>query len=165
MKEWRPVVGFESCYRVSNYGDIESLHWRKPKLLRPHASHQGYLRVFLMDGKKLKRKFVHRIVLEAFVGPCPEGLETAHGDNNPRNNRLTNLEWTTRKTNHSHKKIFGTHLIGSQSPNAKLTEQKVSEIRNRKLEGQSLPSIAKDLGIDFHTIHRIIYRKVWKHVT
>ena len=56
---------------------------------RVHLSHKGVTKYVL----------VHRLVLEAFVGPCPDGMQTLHADNDPTNNCLSNLSWGTPKRN------------------------------------------------------------------
>lgn len=65
-------------------------HWT-----RGSKNSKGYLRV----GIGGKRYFVHSLVLEAFVGPCPEGFECNHKDRNRSDNRLENLEWVTHQDN------------------------------------------------------------------
>lgn len=59
---------------------------------------------------------VHRIVLETFVGPCPDGMECDHKDRNRSNNHIENLRWVTKAENqHNTSKNdrvdarFGTH--------------------------------------------------------
>jgi hypothetical protein len=52
---------------------------------------------------------VHRLVLEAFVGPCPEGMVGCHNDGDPLNNRLDNLRWDTPSNNERDKWVHGTH--------------------------------------------------------
>lgn len=54
-------------------------------------------------------RLVHRLVLEAFVGPCPEGMEGCHGDGDPTNNSLGNLRWDTATSNQLDKVRHGTH--------------------------------------------------------
>lgn len=54
-------------------------------------------------------KSVHRIVLEAWVGPCPAGLEGCHNDGDYTNNVLSNIRWDTRENNQLDKREHGTH--------------------------------------------------------
>lgn len=72
----------------------------EPRELRYSVDRRGYLRVSLdMNGKVLSRR-VHQLVLEAFVGPCPPGLEGCHfPDESKLNNRLSNLRWDTHAEN------------------------------------------------------------------
>lgn len=65
-------------------------HWTKGS-----DNGHGYLCV-KFRGKKYK---VHRLVLEAFVGPCPEGMECDHIDRDKLNNHVSNLRWTDRTGN------------------------------------------------------------------
>lgn len=97
MKEkeiWKPVLGFEGKYEVSNFGNVKSL--TRNKLLKPMST-RGYLQVFL--GKNTNRKYVHRAVWEAFNGPIPEGLQINHLDENKLNNSLNNLSLVTPREN------------------------------------------------------------------
>ena len=65
----------------------------------PTLDPKGYYRVrFARDGKMINAS-VHRVVLEAFVGPCPEGHEACHNNGNPSDNRLENLRWDTKSAN------------------------------------------------------------------
>src|SRR5688572_26642217 len=118
-EEFRAVPGHPG-YEVSNLGRVRS-YWTRgvekhignqPRLLRPFKNKLGYLAVTLAGGRK---KSIHRLVLETFVGPCPDGMEARHvNDNNPANNRLSNLCWGTRQENCDDKKRHGTHKVGSQ---------------------------------------------------
>ena len=101
MKEneiWKPVLGFEGKYEVSNLGNVKSLITNK--LLKPGsncASNRGYLFVGL--GREHKKKYIHRLVWEAFNGPIPEGLQINHKDENKLNNSLSNLSLVTHREN------------------------------------------------------------------
>jgi hypothetical protein len=64
-----------------------------------HPIPSGYLLVFLWREGNYHRLRVHRAVLEAFVGPCPQGMVACHYDDDPRNNRVTNLRWATYADN------------------------------------------------------------------
>lgn len=67
--------------------------------MKLHKNEDGYLRAKLTRDAKSKLIMVHRLVLEAFVGPCPDGLEGCHGNGIPDDNRLDNLRWDTHESN------------------------------------------------------------------
>lgn len=106
-EEWREISGYEGEYAVSNLGRVRSLtrtDWRGRrligKILKPIESGGKRLAVKLPDGNRL----IHRLVLEAFVGPCPEGMEACHGMNGFLDNSVSNLRWDTRSENMKDKK-------------------------------------------------------------
>jgi len=97
-ERWIPVPGYEGIYEVSDQGRVKSLNKRRrvPRILRPNVKHLGYQSVCLYRGDaRRNRQMVHRLVLTAFVGECPEGHEACHRDGNGSNNRLFNLYWGT----------------------------------------------------------------------
>lgn len=111
---WKDVVGFEGAYQVSDLGRVRSLtrtivgskpcqasRTIKGRLLKLNASSSvGYLMADLTaPGGVRQNSCVHDLVLRAFVGPRPEGMEGCHGDGNRRNPRLNNLRWDTHKAN------------------------------------------------------------------
>lgn len=109
-EEWRPVVGYEEFYEVSNKGRIKSLPVARPhakygtrrlsgRVLKDADNGTGHRVVSLWKNKRQSKVFVHRAVLEAFAGPCPPGMESLHADDNPANNDLENLSWGTRAEN------------------------------------------------------------------
>lgn len=107
MKErWKPVVGFEGLYEVSNLGRVYSLI--TSRVLRESGT-QSYAHVVLRRGGKSHTRNVHVIVLEAFKGLRPSSHhESNHKDGNTKNNKLRNLEWTTKSKNQEHK----CHTLG-----------------------------------------------------
>ena len=97
---WKPVVGYESYYMVSNYGQIYSIRSRKVLLCgcRPN----GYVYFGAFGDSKRKNIQVHRAVAEAFI-PNPDKLPFVnHRDENPKNNCVDNLEWCTRAYNNNY---------------------------------------------------------------
>ncbi|UOE45960.1 NUMOD4 motif-containing HNH endonuclease [Agromyces larvae] len=114
-ERWRRVVGFEATHLVSDGGQVRTIdrhdrlgRFRKGVALRPSTLNGGHQMVRLaLDGNQ-KPALVHRLVLEAFVGPAPEGTEGCHNDGNPANNRLENLRWDTPSANHRDKREHGT---------------------------------------------------------
>lgn len=109
-EEWRPVVGYEGFYEVSNMGRVRSvprtvMHSRNgpmklnSRVLRPNTHPAGHRMVDLRrDGESYMAK-VHRLVLEAFAGPAPDGYDGCHNDGDPNNNRAENLRWDTHGGN------------------------------------------------------------------
>lgn len=58
---------------------------------------------------KVTRGWIHQLVLAAFVGPRPEGMEVAHENGDPQDNRLTNLSYKTKNGNMLDSVRHGTH--------------------------------------------------------
>jgi len=113
--------------------------------------------------RKVKR--VSRLVLEAFVGPCPPGMEACHfPDRNPSNNRLENLRWDTPKANQADRNYHGTSNAGERNGSARLTEAQVVEIRRRRDAGESSLALSQEFGVAQVTIRAIVSRRIWKQV-
>jgi len=85
----------------------------------------GYMTVTLSDNGKQKKRLVHKLVLEAFVGPCPEGMQTRHLKNDKLNNRLDNLKWGTLQEQVEDRKKHGSTPKGNKHHRSKLTEKEV----------------------------------------
>lgn len=99
-EHWRPVPGYEGRYEVSDQGRVRSWVSRPaPRLLSAIPLSNRYVSVALSRGGFTKQQLLHRVVLAAFVGPCPTGMETRHLDGNRTNNRLTNLAYGTPREN------------------------------------------------------------------
>jgi hypothetical protein len=109
-------------------------------------------------------RLVHHLVLEAFVGSRPPGTECCHNDDDPANNRLSNLRWDTHLANMGDMKRRGRSLSGTRNPNAKLTEAGVREIRRRADGGESLWNIARERGMTYQAIRGIVSGCSWVHV-
>ena len=102
MRErWRPVPGYEGKYEVSDQGRVKTLLTDKAKGGRvlKLQTYSGYAYAGLWMNGKLKQCRVHRLVLSAFVGPCPPDQECLHGPGGKLDNRLTNLRWGTKSEN------------------------------------------------------------------
>jgi hypothetical protein len=99
--EWRSVVGYEGFYEVSNEGHVRSLRRYRcaGRVLHPAPDKDGYLTVSLCRLGIAKTRFVHHLVLEAFVGLRPPGAQARHLNDFPWENRLENLAWGTRAEN------------------------------------------------------------------
>ena len=97
---WKPVVGFEEHYLVSDSGQVWSL--RRHRSLKPKIDRYGYEAVGLSVNGKLYHRTIHRLVAEAFI-PNPNNLPTVnHINENKTDNRVSNLEWTSIADNVNH---------------------------------------------------------------
>lgn len=119
-EEWRPVVGWEGRYEVSNLGRVKSLRGRgngPPMILLPSVV-RGYLRV-TPGPRNGKIRTVHSLVAEAFLGPRPaprDGyrIEANHIDGVKSNCRSGNLEWLTQLENAHHAAQAGLSASGER---------------------------------------------------
>lgn len=116
-------------------------------------------------GGAVVQRYVHRLVLEAFVGPCPDGMECLHADFDTANNRASNLRWGTHLENIGDGVRQGRHSHGERHPAAKLNESAVRTIRRLAAEGVRHRVIAEPLGISPRYVSAVVCRRVWRHVT
>lgn len=153
---WLPVNG-SAGYFVNQSGQILG---PSGKILHPiSARRTGHLYVFMHR----KKKWVHRVVLEAFVGPCPQGHEGRHLDDNPKHNNLMNLAWGTRLENAQDKRRNGHLLVGEKVKTAKLTEAAVLEIR-RRVGSETLRALAREYGVSHTAIRRAANGMKWGYL-
>lgn len=171
MKEqWKDVVGYEGLYRVSNMGSVFGC--TKERMLKPYLCKRGgYPQVMLCKNGKRKHKQIHHLVLDNFVGlrPTPKH-EARHLDGNPKNTRVTNLQWGTRSENVmdavKHKTHFavGRYYFGSNHHMSKMNEEDILTIRRMIKQGSSRKEMADRFGVHVATIGRIVTKKRWSHV-
>lgn len=131
LEEWRAVIGWEGFYEVSNMGRVRSLDRVSKgvrvmgRLMKPYPDNKvsPYAMLTLHSGgrkgtpgARLEFPMVHKLVLEAFVGPRPEGKEACHDNGNGMDNRLTNLRWDTHKANMADQFRHGTKNVKKPRP-------------------------------------------------
>lgn len=158
-------------YRVGDDGSVWSSRSRngrgllgqwRIKNVKPNGL--GYFRVSLMRDSKLHLVSVHRLVLESFVGPCPNGLQGCHNDGNPANNFLGNLRWDTAESNQHDRIAHGTAPLGVQNGRAKLNEDKITQIREEFARGGiSRSALGRRFGVSGVMIGLIVRGKNWKN--
>lgn len=111
-EEWRDVIGYSNTYQVSSFGRVRHCPrlvrlsrknwWQKPaKMIAQHFDGR-YLIVGLHDNGKCLKKYVHRLVAEAFIECADENLIVNHINEVKTDNRAENLEWCTIKENTNH---------------------------------------------------------------
>lgn len=126
---WRPVVGFEGWYEVSDLGRVRSVdrvvtmagRWagaltrRAGRVRKPRLQSNGYLFVNLSREGNLTIQNVHQMVARAFLGPRPPAHDVCHGNGDKTDNRLENLRYDTRSANNHDRVRHGTHPNASQT--------------------------------------------------
>jgi hypothetical protein len=159
-EEWRPVVGWEKYYRVSNFGRLYSLHQSGRLVLGMPMDH-GYRVLKVRDKERRGHLATHCMVLEAFVGPRPSEIhEGCHNDGNPENCHVDNLRWDTPKGNAADRVRHGTSMRGKPAV-IKLTPELVREIRT---SGLTDAYWMKRLGMTRTSIHSARTGKTWPEV-
>lgn len=119
---WKPIPGHEGIYEVSDIGRVRSLdrvvarnRRVKGRVLVLNLKSNGYSQVELFSGGQGKWLMSHRLVLLAFAGPCPEGMEACHNDGDQTNNAPSNLRWDTRSANQMDCVAHGTNSMSSKT--------------------------------------------------
>ena len=152
---WLPVRGYHWLYEVSNMGRVRSFskrvrskasgsYWKRGRILKRNHSGYGYAKVNLCVNGETNRVRVSSLVLEAFVGPRPEGHVVCHGPNGRTDDSIDNLSWGTRSKNCGEDRVRdGTDTRGAKSWNAKLTELDVKAIRHWVNSGYSYGELSK----------------------
>ena len=153
---WRQIPG--SDYEVSDYGQV-----RKGKnLCREYILPTGYRSVWVKINGQWAQKYVHRLVLEIFVGPCLPGQECRHRDGDNGNNYWKNLKWGTPKENGQDKIKHGTAQNGELVPQSKLTWVQVRSIRKAQGPRGLGKKLAEQHGVSSATISLIRANKGWR---
>lgn len=134
------------------------------KLLRGGNSRGYVIHSLMIEGQQTTRS-AHRLVCEAAYGECPEGFECCHLNGNRSDNRAENLRWASQSVNNGEdKRNHGRLKFGESHQNAVLTDRDVSEIRRRRLAGESCKSVGEKFGVSAATISRIARNEAWRHV-
>lgn len=165
-EQWRPVVGYEGMYEISDFGRLKSFKRRNEKILKPGKNTDGYLLMPISNGIKRKTQSMHRYVAFAFI-PNPENKpEVNHKNGTKDDNGLYNLEWVTPKENCFHADSTGLRppLKGERNGGSKLKDKDVLEIRNLLKAKNTLKSIASKYGVHLSLISLIKTNKNWTHV-
>ena len=171
MKEiWKPVIGYEGVYDVSNMGRVRSLDRvamrsdGKPcrvtgRLRKTKINGWGYETVVLHEDGTRTSKMVHHLVLEAFSGVRHDDHHGHHIDGNPRNNTVENLEWVPKEAHWSY------HNQGHRHHNSRLTPETVRMIRKVIALGEhSYAQIGLMFGTCASNIGHIATRRQWVHL-
>ena len=155
-------------YEVSNLGRVRMpsrnvinrgrRYFRKAKVLKLYEARDFYQFVVVFpdrqkteSGRAVSKKyFVHRMVMDAFVGPCPKEMTVDHIDRNRQNNTLENLRYATKAEQDENRDLSG--ISGENSRFSKLDWDKVKEIRRLYTHGKTIKSISERFSVAVETI-------------
>lgn len=106
------------------------------------------------------------LVLLAFVGPRPKGMECCHNDGDPENNSLDNLRWDTHSSNVYDAIRHGTHVsnAGHRNGRAKIFEDEALEVYDKAMDGVPLKTIGAEYGLHPEYVRLIKKGVYWSHV-
>lgn len=145
-EEWRPVMGAEKVYLVSNRGRVRRKYRKNGltpgRILKQSTDKDGYKHAGLIVDGKYYRRQVHILVAAAFIGICPEGKEINHIDTSKSNNEMTNLEYVTHLENIRHSIATG---LQNNSPSG-INRLKTHCNRGHVLSGENLYSYTTKAG-------------------
>jgi len=178
-ENWKDIKGYEGLYQVSNLGRVKSLErYCDDSIGRHRLLKERILKPGLTGNKKHNHKtvcfrednapyyyLVHRLVLIAFSGDCPEGMEASHLDGDSLNNNKDNLSWETHKENNDRRIGHGTDQFGERNPRSKFTDAEIIKMREKYSDRRiSLKEIGKIYNVNGSCIGDILSRRTWRHV-
>lgn len=167
---WKPIPRFKGAYEVSSIGRVRSLVYKnkqccklrnEPRIISQHKNNGGYFSCIIRN----KTYRPNRLVLEAFVGECPNGMEAAHLNGVKDDNRLENLKWVTKKENAYHRDYLHGHAPWCEgNGQSKLKKENIWEIRRLNSAGLSSKTIGEKFGIYYTYVNKILRGDLWKHL-
>lgn len=176
LEEWRPVVGWEGLYEVSNIGRVRSVgrlvtfsdgRSRRAggRIVSDSRKGAGYRGLTLKCRPRRWSCYSHRLVVDAFLGGVPDGMEINHRDGNKANNAALNLEVCTRSENGKH----SYRVLGNKScerhPMAKLTNENAKKIVRLVMGGMSRTKAAAAFGVSRTIADNIMKGWIWSGAT
>lgn len=168
---WKPIIGFEERYLISNKGRIYSL---TKNVVLKYQINNGYNMVTLKNRFKFITKKVSRIVATHFIENTQNKLEVNHKNGIKNDDTVENLEWVTRSENQRHKiDVLGYKVPqsmkdkqklvrGDKHPQSKLSEKQVFEIKKAMLNGARNKDLAEKYNVHKNYISRIRTGICWK---
>lgn len=174
---WKPVIGYENLYEVSNKGFVRSVDRIvtypngkssrnfKGKLLKQCLNvKKNYYGVRLSKQGKTKLWLVHQLVAAAFLGVRPKGFVICHGPKGNLCNEITNISYGTAKQNSADQWRDGTKRYGEKCSWSKLTSSEVLKIKKLHKKGAKSKDLAIMFNVSRSSICDILKERTWNHL-
>ncbi len=176
-EEWRPVVGYEEKYEVSNFGRVRRLPYelvnpltggisKWPEKILKATKHwkSGRYHLSLTQDGKAKNWDVHQLVAFAFIGPRPEGKHVCHRDDDAENNTPSNLYYGTSKQNGQDKIRNRKTCWGDKHHAVSVTQEIAAGIWALKGR-EKVVDIARRYGVTISLVSHIHHGWAWNNLT
>jgi len=177
---WKPVVGWEAFYEVSNHGNVRSLdriilqncgprktpctRMSRGKLMQVNKIDKyGYRCVSLRHMAQNLSTTVHRLVAQAFIDNPDGKSQVNHKNGDKLDNRVENLEWATSFENMQHA-VANLNRHGERMKSSKIKDADVVDIRFLLGHGVAQADVARAFGVSRKTIHSLQHGRTWSRV-
>ena len=142
-------------------GRVISYVKKTPKQVYGTDCGQSKYKAICVQGSK--KVYLHRTVCELFNGSPQAGQICRHLDGDKYNNAATNLAWGSHLDNSKDMLAHGNALFGVKNPMAKLTQEQVVLLRQKR-EETKMPyyKLAKQFGVSTMTAFRAATKRSWK---
>jgi hypothetical protein len=164
---WKDIIGYETFYQVSNFGNVKSLgneFTRKERLLKPSLQSKGYLTVVLQKNATRKMVLIHRLVAEHFIDNSESKPQVNHINGDKTHNIVENLEWVSHRENLDHAIKNNLTLKGEENRNSKLKDVDVIKIHSLLQKGTTTKELSESYNVSYSTIDSIRTNRYWKHL-
>lgn len=160
MENWKPVVGYEGLYEVSDLGNVRGVDrilsdgrsWKGTQL-KPGKCRCGYKFVCLRKEGIVKNENIHRLVASAFIENPDCCRDVNHKDGNKENNKADNLEWITHSDNMKHAARTGLRKT-------KIDMKTFEYIKEEVSKGRSQQDVSEELGVSQVLISQALLGKL-----
>ena len=162
-EQWKPIPDFPD-YEVSDQGWVRSYkstsgkRLQYPHIMKPSKAHRYLVLSLSKDGKRTYC-YVHHLVAQAFLGPCPNGMECCHINDDSMNNQVGNLYYATSHQNH-----LDALQNGCIAHQQKLNPVQVRQIRQMTKEGHTCRELAKQFNVSRQLISNIARKIAYPHI-